>query len=119
MLMIQKGDEKLVAETCNSNEDRFNYIEAVNGDIKLIHKNSGWCIYPKAGSETSLALGPCDRGKDMTWRLSEKGNAFQLQNLHGSKYCMSLPAMKKGSVAGTPTLASCTQSSEQLFDLVQ
>lgn len=40
--MIRKGDDVLISTKCKKDiEDKFNYIEQVNGDIKLVHAQSG------------------------------------------------------------------------------
>lgn len=88
-------EEKLFARSCDDKNERFNYTEMVNGDVKLVHGDTGACLYPK--DSTNVAIRPCDTGEDMLWRLNPQGGkGFQF---YSAKFnaCLSLPAPPKGS----------------------
>ncbi|MDT8287073.1 MAG: ricin-type beta-trefoil lectin domain protein, partial [Elusimicrobiales bacterium] len=115
----QKKEEKLYAHPCGDKSERFNYMEEVDGDIQLIHAETGFCVYPAEKSQ-HLALRACDRGQDMFWRLNVK-TADTLQFLNTKRNsCMTLPAPDKGSAnykeAG---IAPCAADGAQLLDLVK
>jgi len=111
------GDDVLYAESCDREQDVFNYIEQVNGDIKLVHAISGWCVHPKTERGRQLVLAPCDRGKDMLWRLNRaRGNAWVLKNVYTSR-CLVLPDIQKNSRAHNQAfLANCVKNNSQTFD---
>ena len=90
-----KKELKLLAHKCGDGSERFNFIEEVNGDIRLVHVETGLCIYPQEKAQT-LALRACDRGADMFWRLNDlEGSADQFFN-PARNSCMILPAPPKG-----------------------
>ncbi|MFA6317081.1 MAG: ricin-type beta-trefoil lectin domain protein, partial [Elusimicrobiota bacterium] len=89
-------EAKLFARPCDGKSERFNYMEMVNGDIKLVHTETGSCIYPQKDTN-HMAVLPCDTGKDMLWRINPKGgSADQLFNPRAN-LCMMLPAPPKDS----------------------
>ncbi|MBI5625306.1 MAG: ricin-type beta-trefoil lectin domain protein [Elusimicrobia bacterium] len=100
-------EAKLFARPCDDKSERFNYTEMVNGDIKLVHTETGACIYPQKDTD-HLAIRPCDEGKDMLWRVNPKGgSADQLFNPRAN-LCMMLPAPPKNSTqALEAVLAPC------------
>lgn len=115
----QNKEAKLYAHPCGDKSERFNYIEEVDGDIKLVHAETGFCAYPAEKSQ-HLALRACDRGEDMFWRLNVKTvDTLQFFNPKRNS-CMILPAPDKGSTnykeAG---IAPCSADSAQLLDLVK
>lgn len=115
------GHDILLAEDCNEDEDRFNYLEAVNGDIKLVHAATGWCVHPKPGRDQILALAPCDRGEDMFWRLNQMSEAWMLQNV-AHKNCLALPDISKKiskTQKSQANLDRCQGSTSQLFDFIR
>ncbi|MCP4494992.1 MAG: hypothetical protein GY820_47975 [Gammaproteobacteria bacterium] len=110
----QQGDDGLFVEKCSSDDDRFNYTEEVNGDIKLVHAGTGWCVYPQSNSKNTLALAPCIRTNAMYWRLNEvSGNDWTLQN-QDNKLCLDLPE-PTGSRSQPASMSTCNQNDEQLF----
>ncbi|HNT96661.1 MAG TPA: ricin-type beta-trefoil lectin domain protein [Elusimicrobiales bacterium] len=119
-LTAQNKEAKLYAHPCGDKSERFNYIEEVDGDIQLIHSETGACVYP-AEKSTHLALRACDRGQDMFWRLNvEDKDTLQFFN-PARNSCMMLPAPDKGTSnykeAGT---APCSKTDgAQLLDLVK
>ncbi|MFA6272730.1 MAG: ricin-type beta-trefoil lectin domain protein, partial [Patescibacteria group bacterium] len=76
-LTPDKKEIKLYAHKCGDGSEKFNYIEEVDGDIRLVHTETGACVYPQEKA-TTLALRACDRGEDMFWRINAKSaNADQ------------------------------------------
>ncbi|MEE8574979.1 MAG: hypothetical protein V3T30_06155, partial [Thermodesulfobacteriota bacterium] len=119
--LITTGDNELVSEACTDNEDDFNYIEEVNGDIKLVHKVTGFCVHPNPKSGNTLQLLPCDMGKDMKWRnMAGSGSSWHLKNVYHNN-CMVLPATTAGGAGQVKAgLAACsTSSNDQAFDFVK
>jgi hypothetical protein len=117
--MREAGEDGLVAESCDPGEDVFNYVEQVNGDIALVHAKTGWCVHLGAQRDSGVALAPCDRGKDMTWRLEPaRGNAWMLKNVARNR-CLSLPAMTSRSKQQQAQLAACRADGTQLLDFVR
>jgi len=91
-----KKEIKLYAHKCGEGSEKFNYIEEVDGDIRLVHTETGACVYPQEKA-TSLALRACDRGEDMFWRINAKSaNADQFY-VAPRNACMTLPAPPTGS----------------------
>jgi hypothetical protein len=87
---------KLYAHKCGDGSERFNYIEEVDGDIRLVHTETGGCVYPQEKA-TTLAIRACDRGEDMFWRINSKSaNADQFY-IAPRNACMTLPAPPKGA----------------------
>lgn len=116
----RNGDNKLYAEACDSEDDRFNYVEEVNGDIQLVHVKSGWCVHPQAGHKKSLVLAPCDRGNDMLWRLTRvAGSSWLMRNVHNKK-CLTLPAMQSEHRQHSQAYIDiCQRKNTQQFDFIQ
>lgn len=110
----------LYAHPCGDKSERFNYMEEVDGDIQLVHSETGFCVYPAEKSQ-HLALRACDRGQDMFWRLNaEDKDTLQFFN-PARNSCMILPAPAKGSSnykeAG---IAPCSKTDgAQLLDLAK
>ncbi|MEW5907124.1 MAG: ricin-type beta-trefoil lectin domain protein [Elusimicrobiota bacterium] len=118
-LTAQNKEARLYAHPCGDKSERFNYIEEVDGDIQLVHAETGACVYP-AEKSAHLALRACDRGQDMFWRLNVKTpDTLQFFNPVRNS-CMILPAPDKGTSdykeAGT---APCSADAAQLLDLVK
>jgi hypothetical protein len=89
-------EAKLYARSCDDSDEQFNYLEQVDGDIKLVHGDHGTCVYPQKGTN-HMALRPCDTGSDMFWQVNAKGGSgFQLYNRY-KKLCMMLPSPPKNS----------------------
>ena len=114
-------DNALHAEACDGgDEDRFNYVEAVNGDLKLVHAKSGWCVVPGPRSDGRLVLMPCDNGKDMYWKARQSGeSAFTMQNKKTGK-CIHLGSRKRRGAAGTFAIeTTCNGRPEQVLEFVK
>jgi len=90
-----KKELKLLAHKCGDGSERFNFIEEVNGDIRLVHVETGLCVYPQENAQT-LALRACDRGADMFWRLNDVAGAADQFFNPARNSCMILPAPPKG-----------------------
>jgi|GEM_PF-1645042 len=118
-LTAQNKEAKLYAHPCGDKSERFNYIEEVDGDIRLVHTETGACVYPQEKSRT-LALRACDRGQDMFWRLNvADNNTMQLFNPSRNS-CMIMPAPDKGtSNYKEAGIAPCAADGAQLLDLVK
>jgi hypothetical protein len=118
--MQQAFDDVLYSASCQSDETEiFNYVEALNGDIKLVHAKSGWCVVPKHDIKNSLILTPCDDGKDMWWYNKREGNAFALFNKYINK-CIDLGGLNAQTKRGVAKLGICdTKSSAQAIDFIQ
>ena len=118
--MKQKGDDMLLSVPCDADtSDKFNYIEMVNGDIKIVHADSGWCVVPKHGSAHELRLAPCNNNKDMVWRTKEHGgNLFELFNLE-LKQCITIDSDNKTKTVSDSKLSRCSGNPEQLIDFVK
>ncbi|HOI42119.1 MAG TPA: RICIN domain-containing protein, partial [Elusimicrobiales bacterium] len=119
-LTVQNKEARLYAHPCGDKSERFNYIEEVDGDIRLVHTETGACVYPAEKSQ-HLALRACDRGQDMFWRLNAEDKDTLQFFSPARNSCMILPAPDKGSdnykEAGT---APCnTTDGAQLLDLVK
>jgi len=91
-----KKELKLLAHKCGDGSERFNFIEEVDGDIRLVHTETGLCVYPQENAQT-LALRACDRGADMFWRLNDVGGAADQFFNPARNSCMILPAPPKGA----------------------
>ena len=91
-----KKEIKLYAHKCGEGSEKFNYIEEVDGDIRLVHTETGACVYPQEKS-TTLALRACDRGEDMFWRINAKSANADQFFIEPRNACMTLPAPPKGS----------------------
>jgi hypothetical protein len=122
MQMQQKGDDVLQTVPCDaagSSSDTFNYVEMVNGDIKIVHAASGWCVVPTHTGKPKLRLAPCNSNNDMLWRTTAHGgNLFELLNLD-LKQCMELDAGSQTGAPGTASLSRCNGSKPQLIDFVK
>ncbi|HBA61070.1 MAG TPA: hypothetical protein DCZ92_09680 [Elusimicrobia bacterium] len=95
-LTPQKKEIKLYAHKCGDGSEKFNYVEEVDGDIRLVHTETGACVYPQEKAD-SLAMRACDRGEDMFWRINAKSaSADQFMNVKRN-FCLALPAPAGGS----------------------
>lgn len=90
-----KKELKLLAHKCGDGSERFNFVEEVDGDIRLVHVETGLCVYPQEKAQT-LALRACDRGTDMFWRLNDVAGASDQFFNPARNSCMILPAPPKG-----------------------
>jgi hypothetical protein len=111
----------LISNTCGEgNNEFFSYVEEVNGDIKLVHSKSGWCVVPKHDRQGSLSLAPCDQGKDMIWQNNVINvSSFRMHNKTLNK-CMTLKSKPINSkIEVTATVMNCINTSEQSIDFVQ
>ena len=120
-LMLRRKDDLLISNTCGEgNNEFFSYVEEVNGDIKLVHSKSGWCVVPKHDRQGSLSLAPCDQGKDMIWQNNVINvSSFRMHNKTLNK-CMTLKSKPINSkIEVTATVMNCINTSEQSIDFVQ
>ena len=120
-IMLRKKDDILVVKQCDKESNEFfSYVEKVDGDIKLVHAKSGWCVVPKHDLQNSLALAPCDRGKDMLWRNNIiKGSAFQMHNVHLNK-CLTLKKIPKNNTKEiTAQLMECANIAKQQIKFIK
>ncbi len=119
--MQQMKDNILQVGGCGADDaSLFNYVEAVDGDLKLVHVQSGWCVVPGPGRNGAAALMPCDNGKDMHWRVMESGEtAFVLKNGETGK-CLDLGAPRPdGSVDRHAVTATCQGRPDQVLEFVK
>ena len=116
--MQRQMDNVLHAEACDGDkEDRFNYVEAVNGDLKLVHAESGWCVVPGPRPDGALVLMPCDDGTDMYWKARKTGEAaFVLRNNKTGK-CADLGATNKPTRVAVQAI--CTGKPEQVLEFAK
>ena len=120
-LMLAKKDDILVVKKCDKESNEyFSYVEKVDGDIKLVHAKSGWCVVPKHDAGNSLSLAPCDRGNDMFWRNNlVKGASFQMYNSTTRK-CLDLKELKDNSTIDiNAQLSECANTPEQQIDFIK
>ena len=61
-MKARKDDILLSADCDKGTENEFNYLELINGDIKLVHAKTGWCVAPKSPHSDELSLKPCNKG---------------------------------------------------------
>jgi len=120
--MQRVKDNTLHAGSCGaSGNSLFNYVEAVNGDLKLVHAQSGWCIVP-AGQQmrNEVVLMPCDNDKDMYWRAQESGeSAFVLRNDQTGK-CLDLGSPRRsGPNTRFAVTVDCQASPGQILEFVE
>lgn len=111
--MRKNKDNYLISKDCkdNNEEERFSFVEKVNGDIKLIHSETGWCVAPQY--KKNLILTPCDKGQDLFWRNNIKNkDLFEMKNVH-FKTCISLKDKNKGYFDAK--LEKCNKKEEQLI----
>ncbi|MBE0529930.1 MAG: ricin-type beta-trefoil lectin domain protein [Rhodospirillales bacterium] len=119
--MQQMKDNALYSGSCAADDTSlFNYVEAVDGDLKLIHARSGWCVVPGPRRDGALALMPCDHGKDMYWKVREAGDtAFALRN-NQTGTCLDLGSSAKGPAnARFAVVANCQSRPEQVLEFVK
>jgi hypothetical protein len=92
----------------------------VDGDLKLIHARSGWCVVPGPRRDGALALMPCDHGKDMYWKVREAGDtAFALRN-NQTGTCLDLGSSAKSAAnARFAVVANCQSRPEQVLEFVK
>lgn len=115
--MTRIDDNHLQVDDCTPSErTRFNYVEAVNGDLKLVHAASGWCVVPGPQPRDPLTLFPCDNDMDMFWRLrGPSGAAFLLKNGDSGR-CMDLgSAPARGDKSQPAVTTPCQQRPEQIL----
>lgn len=121
--MRNKKDDILTALPCGSAEDdRFNYVEMVNGDIRLVHDKSGWCVAPGqgAGGARELELRPCSSSASMIWRNLREGDGFMMQNNDQAGRCLSLAPVPGDPKTGTASLKPCRRGSDDMdIDFIQ
>ena len=121
LFMLMKKDDILVARKCDKEDKEFfSYVEKVDGDVKLVHAKSGWCVVPKHDAMNSLSLAPCDKGKDMFWSNKLiKGSSFQMYNKHLNK-CLDLKQLKNSSsTEARAQLSMCQNKPEQEIDFIK
>lgn len=115
--MIRKGDDVLLSLTCDADvEDKFNYVEMVDGDIKLVHAQSGWCVTPQSHNSEKLVLKPCNKNKNMFWRNQREGDSFEMRNMYMNK-CMTLEKSSKNEKFAS--ISNCSKEPEQLIEFVK
>ncbi|SDH21185.1 RICIN domain-containing protein [Roseospirillum parvum] len=116
LAMTRIDDNHLQVDDCTPSErTRFNYVEAVNGDLKLVHAASGWCVVPGPQTSDPLGLFPCDNGMDMFWRLrGPSEEVFLLKNADSGR-CMDIgSAPARDPDKAHPAVATpCQQRPEQ------
>ncbi len=96
--MLQRRDNVLNVASCEGADDLFNYVEAVNGDLKLVHAASGWCVVPGASDNRALTLMPCDNDKSMYWSAHETGDdGFVFRNNQTGR-CIDLGSTDRGTI---------------------
>lgn len=118
--MQQLRDNTLSGGSCGGSDNSlFNYLEAVDGDLKLVHVQSGWCVVPGPRSAT-VVLMPCDNDKDMYWKPQESGeSAFVLRNDQTGK-CLDLGSPKqRGPENRFAVTANCQPRPGQVLEFVQ
>jgi hypothetical protein len=114
----------LFAGACDGEaRDRFNYVERPNGDVKIVHADSGWCATVDTANNDALVLEPCDNGDDMYWRTkNSRGDAFELLNLDRNR-CMNLePANGRAGARGSDgaaRLQPCQAAPTQFIDFIR
>ena len=119
--MRRSMDNSLLAGTCaDDGKSRFNYVEGINGDLKLVHEQSGWCVVPGPGRDGSVVLMPCDNGTDMYWKAREYGeSAFVLRN-NQTGTCLDLGARSGRAGGARPAgVASCQTRPDQILEFVR
>ena len=117
--MKQRKDDILISTQCTKGiENEFNYLELINGDIKLVHAQTGWCVAPKAKNSKELSLKPCNKGTYMFWDPIEVGDAIILKNKEANK-CITLSALKDGKSISNARLENCSKSATQTIDFLK
>ncbi len=107
----------LYSTNCSNSQDLFNYVEEVNGDIKIVH-SSGWCVSPVDHNSNKLKLTPCNLGSEMIWRVNEKAQgSFDLVNVSHKK-CMNLFSNSSSSIK-LATMESCKLVDEQYLSFTK
>ncbi|WP_024955887.1 RICIN domain-containing protein [Sulfurospirillum arcachonense] len=118
--MKRRGDDILISTKCKSDmEDKFNYIELVNGDIKLIHAQSGWCVTPQSKNSKNLVLKPCNKNKNMFWKNRRNGNNFELTNNYLKDKCITLETLPKDKTIGKAEIVYCKRQESQKIQFVK
>ena len=118
--MRKRKDNVLMSVSCQEGpQARFNYVEMVDGDMKLVHGYSGWCVVPQSKHDTTLVLKPCNRNKNMLWRTVREGGAFMMKNTKDNK-CITL---ENGSDSREPNvvanIGTCAAKPEQSIKFVK
>ncbi len=117
--MIRKKDDVLVSAKCEKAiEDKFNYVEQVNGDLKLVHAQSGWCVVPKSKNSDELTLQPCSKDKDMFWRNIGEGDSFEMRNTKTGK-CISLDKIPEHANLAKAKTVQCNNNVSQEIKFVK
>jgi len=118
--MKLKKDDVLVSVACaEAVEEKFNYVEMVNGDLKLVHAQSGWCVVPRSKQDMTLVLKPCNRNKKMLWRNKREGDAFEMKNTELKK-CMTLEnSSGNKSIATDAVISNCSKTSGQSINFTK
>ncbi len=77
---------------CTGHDDqRWNYVETIDGHIKIINKKTGLCLYPSAlNAGAPILEAACDAAHDMFWEKADVPGGFQIRNLR-AKLCMGTP----------------------------
>lgn len=112
-----KPIELLYSRKCDGKNERFSYIEEVNGDIRLVHGTTGACIYPHGGN--SLAIRACDRGKDMMWRINASSQGGDQFFNPYSKLCMTLPASQGQGGSKEATMGACGTDDDVILEFAK
>jgi hypothetical protein len=118
--MKRTNDDVLQTAPCvGGDTEQFSYVEELDGKIKLVHAESGWCVVPKHDAQHSIVLTPCDDGDDMWWDNKREGNAFALFNAD-KRRCVQLGAVDANTKKGRAQMAICnTRLPEQEIDFVK
>ncbi|NVK18867.1 MAG: ricin-type beta-trefoil lectin domain protein [Methylocystaceae bacterium] len=112
-------DNILWVGKCSGNENsKFNYVETIKGDLKLVHEQSGWCVVPGVEGK-NLTLMPCDNGQDMFWQIHDMSEStFTLRNKSTTK-CIDLGVEDAGNTAQQARVASCQRRPEQDLEFLK
>ncbi|SFP08847.1 ricin-type beta-trefoil lectin domain protein [Hydrogenimonas thermophila] len=99
------------AECKEDTNSKFNYLELIDGYIKIIHTKTGWCVVPKHNKSDKLALKPCSKEDAMFWKPIAVKNGFLLKN-YFKKECIDIKDNKL-------SLKRCNKkANEQIIDFV-
>ncbi len=89
--MQHRAEDVLVTGNCSpSSANTFNYVEMVDGDIKLVHADTGWCVAPQSKTGGKLVLTPCNRNANQLWDNRPEGDGFTMENRYLKDRCISL-----------------------------
>ncbi|WP_417840996.1 RICIN domain-containing protein [Terasakiella sp.] len=117
--MQRQMDNQLLVGSCSANDNSsFNYVETVDGNLKLVHAQSGWCVVPGIQGE-GLILMPCDNGDDMFWQIHAMSEStFTLRNKSKTR-CIDLEMKDAGRREHKASLASCQKRPEQDLEFLK